>query len=331
MNIDLTSENTIAYSSLLSLSTNGTLHKNPTTICFDCGNTCVNGLSFDPLPGFHFGICGPISLQEPIIKQSFCDVPVIVAFLFLEGKSTYAFDDFNATEFNMQKNMFLVGRWEDLKMEISLPAQENYTQLSFMVLETSFKEHFGQDTTEEVYGLLKNSSINSHTFSGIAEPEMIISAKEILTIQEKDYLNSLRYRCTILDFFAKIIHNATLQKQSPAAFFHEDDKKIIKNLKATIEKDFLSIESASVACSEIGMGLTKANSIFKKMYSSTIAQYINKCKMVYAYSNLIKRKQNVSECAFSVGYVNVSQFISAFKKHYGMTPKAVFRLKGEHM
>nr|WP_269203853.1 AraC family transcriptional regulator [Pseudodesulfovibrio alkaliphilus] len=98
-------------------------------------------------------------------------------------------------------------------------------------------------------------------------------------------------------------------------------------LKSAIEKDFSSVRSVADLCAGIGMSLSKANKAFKALYAISIAQYIQQCKMSYAYSVLVQRQLNVSECTFAVGYSNASHFITAFKKHFGITPKAVSRLR----
>lgn len=98
-----------------------------------------------------------------------------------------------------------------------------------------------------------------------------------------------------------------------------------KKLKNEIENQFLMIDTVEELYSKVGINRSKINQGFKHLYGVSIAKFVHKCKMEYAYSMLEKRRMNVSQCAFAIGYSNVGHFISAYKKLYGITPKQTMR------
>jgi len=60
---------------------------------------------------------------------------------------------------------------------------------------------------------------------------------------------------------------------------------------------------------------------FKEIYGNTPYQYLLDHKLEIASQIIISGKYQVNEVAFKIGYNNISHFIEAFKKKYGVTPK----------
>lgn len=70
-----------------------------------------------------------------------------------------------------------------------------------------------------------------------------------------------------------------------------------------------------------GRSLSTFNRDFKRMYRQTPKQWLIKKKMEKAIE-LLADGSSVTNCAFSIGYNNVSHFIKAYKSIYGTTPKS---------
>ncbi len=293
-------------------------------------NGASDGICFIPLPGFLFGAFGSVSLESPIQRRITCDEPIISAVLFLEGMAEYSI---GGRRYDLQKNMFILGRWRNREVEVALPAQDGCSLVGFMVQESVLEDHFGCGLSSDVRASLGQAVMQSpgggESVSGIAKPGTLIDANNILDMQAVHDAGGLQLRGKVFSLFAKFIHQAAEAASRPAVSVHDDDRRRLADLKAIIESRYSSIHSAAKICSEIGMSFSKANKAFKALYSTTIAQYIQQCRMAYAYSALSNRQHNVGECASEVGYSNTSHFIEAFKKHYGMTPKAVSRFQSE--
>ncbi len=294
---------------------------------FDQGE---NDFRMAPLPGFHFSMCPPTQQHTPLLKHMNCDTPTIVAIVFLEGRCSYTIRGNDMPVYDVQRNMFLIGRWANNEIQVSRPAQPLYGHAGFLIQESALEKHFGRGLSDDVQHILrrslKNGSGRRSAITGIAKPDVIVTALQILGMRQRAGGESLRCRCAVFDLFAKLLHGVADIDQETDACLREEDIEQLKTLKMIIEEDFQTIDSAIDACSRIGLTFPKANKGFKSLYATTIAKYIQQCKMVYAYSSMRKMQFSVSECAFAVGYTNISYFISAFKKHFGMTPKAVSRL-----
>jgi AraC-like DNA-binding protein len=51
-----------------------------------------------------------------------------------------------------------------------------------------------------------------------------------------------------------------------------------------------------------------------------VGRYRLNCRLEYAHDLLISGTVNVSECAWGIGYNNISHFVSVFKKRFVITP-----------
>ena len=80
-------------------------------------------------------------------------------------------------------------------------------------------------------------------------------------------------------------------------------------------------ELASVAV----MSESKLHKTFKQVFGKSVYQYRLEARMEVARLQLISREYSVKEVGYSLGYSNISQFIKAFKKAYGKTPKSYLK------
>ena len=69
-----------------------------------------------------------------------------------------------------------------------------------------------------------------------------------------------------------------------------------------------------------GLNPFKLKSGFKELFGMTLFDYLRSQRMETAKRCLAERAMNVKETAWEVGYTNVSHFIRAYKKQYGIKP-----------
>jgi AraC-like DNA-binding protein len=71
-----------------------------------------------------------------------------------------------------------------------------------------------------------------------------------------------------------------------------------------------------------GMGRSQLTKYFKLIYGSSITDYVLNIRMQRAQQLLTEGKLNVTQVALEVGYEHSNNFVSAFKRRFGITPKA---------
>jgi len=72
---------------------------------------------------------------------------------------------------------------------------------------------------------------------------------------------------------------------------------------------------------EAAMSQSKLHKIFKQVFGKSVYQYRLDARMDQARKLLLTNNYSVREIGHKLGYANISQFIKAFRKVYGTTPK----------
>jgi AraC-like DNA-binding protein len=96
-------------------------------------------------------------------------------------------------------------------------------------------------------------------------------------------------------------------------------KKNLMRLLDTIDITNLSVSDLAHLS---GRSLSSFNRDFKNLHQITAKQWLLEKRLLHAKELLESEKYLVTEVAMMVGYNNISHFIKAYKRKYGLTPKA---------
>ncbi|MFZ9968123.1 MAG: helix-turn-helix transcriptional regulator [Steroidobacteraceae bacterium] len=89
-----------------------------------------------------------------------------------------------------------------------------------------------------------------------------------------------------------------------------------------LERDFLNPPSIAGLAREVGINEAKLMRAFKHLYGRTIFDFAQQLRMERAKKLLEATDLSVTDIALEVGYEYSSNFTTAFKRHFGITPKA---------
>lgn len=89
-----------------------------------------------------------------------------------------------------------------------------------------------------------------------------------------------------------------------------------------LERDFLQPPSIANLGREVGINEAKLMRAFKHLYGRTIFDFAQQLRMERAKKLLETTDLSVTDIALEVGYEYSSNFTTAFKRHFGITPKA---------
>ena len=93
--------------------------------------------------------------------------------------------------------------------------------------------------------------------------------------------------------------------------------------KSILTSDFLNPPTIPVLARRCGLNEFTLKKEFKRTFNSTIFTFVQKLKMEQAWTLIKEENHSVSQAANAVGYVNVSHFANAFKKHFNINPGAL--------
>ncbi len=101
--------------------------------------------------------------------------------------------------------------------------------------------------------------------------------------------------------------------------------KDLANLQAArqqLEQDFLDPPKIADLAKSVGLNEAKLMRAFKQVYGATIFDFSQQLRMELAKKLIETTDLSVTEIALEVGYEYSSNFTTAFKRHFGITPKA---------
>lgn len=295
------------------------------------GNFKVQNSVFEPLKGIFLTVCGsgPIPPHSEL-PDFFCDQPCSIFMLFLRGRCTINVMGDEGIHFELEENSFIAGDWYGQHTKGNITAPIAWSHVSLMITEDAARKHFGVRFAENMARILHfrkdGTRRNIPILTGCSTPDLVSIGRRLVSMRKDDPLSVMELRSAALDFFSRILRNATLHSMYKSSILTEHDVHILTILKNCIENEFLKKISIKELCLSIGMSESKANRGFKKLFNFTISAFLHNCKLQYAHTMLSERKRNVSECAFEIGYTCISHFITAYRKRYGQTPGTTYRI-----
>ncbi len=132
------------------------------------------------------------------------------------------------------------------------------------------------------------------------------------------YIQSKAYEliCLTLDR----IKNLESQNYQHTASHQEQQQ--LEQVQKTLSEQYHHSPSISELSKQIGMSESKLKKSFKQFYGMTIGEQLQQLRMSQAQTLLGQHNKNISQIANELGYEHASNFITAFKRHFGLTPKA---------
>lgn len=103
------------------------------------------------------------------------------------------------------------------------------------------------------------------------------------------------------------------------------DIKNVMKVRHVILSDLNAHPSIPELAAIATMSESKLHKTFKQVFGKSVYQYRLDARMDEARTLLLTRKYSVKDLGIKLGYSNISQFIKAFKKVYGTTPKSYLK------
>lgn len=100
------------------------------------------------------------------------------------------------------------------------------------------------------------------------------------------------------------------------------DKECLQDARQILERDFIQPPTIAKLGHDVGMNEAKLMRCFKQLFGQTIFDFAQHLRMERAKELLETTDRSITEIAFDVGYEYSSNFATAFKRHYGITPRA---------
>ncbi|MDO5609447.1 MAG: AraC family transcriptional regulator [Pseudomonadota bacterium] len=97
----------------------------------------------------------------------------------------------------------------------------------------------------------------------------------------------------------------------------------IRKAQAVLEENFSAPPSVNELARLLGLNRTQLRSEFKRIHGMTIADFLESRRMMAARELLADANLSIAAVANAVGYRHQSNFATAFRRHFGMTPRTL--------
>jgi AraC-like DNA-binding protein len=110
------------------------------------------------------------------------------------------------------------------------------------------------------------------------------------------------------------------QPEKESSILRFGDSQKIAKAKEILLRDISDPPVIAELSKMAGINELKLKTGFKELYGTTVCNFVKQRRMEKAKNILESGKASVSEAAWSVGYTNVSYFISVFRSYHGLNP-----------
>lgn len=132
------------------------------------------------------------------------------------------------------------------------------------------------------------------------------------------YLESkaIELLCLLFQDLSLLEANVRLKHLAPG------DVKVLKLIKTKIDSCLQQVPLIPELAKEFNITESRLKTGFKSLFGLPIRAYVHGLRMQQAQKLLTQGQLNIDLIAYQLGYNHTSNFISAFKLHFGMTPKS---------
>lgn len=216
----------------------------------------------------------------------------------------------------------------------SIPPGVTYSSVCIQIGESRLKEWVMGDESrlpQDFCDILfrdKPQPENSRFLSGLT-PAMLCAAIAALKVNrdgsiDQHFLRAKADELLCLKLFQLMEQNVLCSTAQLSA----KDRQNIFTARELLIRNMETPPTIDQLSRQVGINTLKLKQGFKREFGTTVYNYLRHYRMQKAVDLLQRDKKGVAETAYAVGYSNVSHFIDAFKKSYGITPGKLKRGPG---
>ena len=277
-------------------------------------------------PGFSMVIANNVSPDPEPKSFSFRKSPITFS-VSLSGHGVVTFFGDSEKKVHVCDNDLYIGYAPNSCGETVSMGNQNHNNVMLMVDTQFLRDLFGAGSIRSLPAnyidmILKAEDV-LHAESLPAPPQAIAMANRVVQSTLPPELFKV-FACGVgMEMLCIILDHLRTSKERKKVSLSQDDISKLNQVRTILEREIVTPPSIQELCKEVGINEFKLKRGFKQTFGTTVFGYLQKQRVKTAYLSITNDGKNVSECAWDVGYTNVSHFIAAFKKHFGVTPGAV--------
>jgi AraC-like DNA-binding protein len=156
-----------------------------------------------------------------------------------------------------------------------------------------------------------------------APSKRIVALVKLLLVQQNnaDLLDKLQGEHQAVELLSLCLSELSAHIDSPIKGEAALTPNITQyELKEKIDQCLQSCESLQAIASALSMSVSTLQRKFKSAFGITVIDYVRQRHLEIARSAMLHKGLSVGEAAYLAGYKYPSNFVTAFKKHFSLTP-----------
>lgn len=170
---------------------------------------------------------------------------------------------------------------------------------------------------------LRNESYVGYQRSLPFTPRMSQGLRELLGSTMTSALRNIEVEGRCLDLISHALDLLMKSDSHRSAQLSRRDSQSIQHACAILQRDFRDPPTLRELARSVGINRNKLNHGFRSMFGLTVGDFVTECRMRSAHDLLQLGEHSVSRVAHLVGYDFPGNFTTAFKRYYGILPRAL--------
>ncbi len=279
-------------------------------------------------PGLILSYCGHGNLPYPSMDFEIGNAPVDFTFC-LAGAPTHRYQRFKGRksmfEFTPRPGMNVISSLSHIRGDMDFPSEEKIICVGLKIdplLLFSYLEQRMDTVPEELAIRFDKGDRHQFLFTREMTSQMQATAWQIINPPYTGKTRELFLESRALELLAQQITALTQTAGSaqPSAPPTPADLERIHAAKEILLRDIQEPPTIARLARLSGINEFKLKRGFKQAFSTTIFGCLQQHRMKTAHTLLRDTSKNTSQVASEVGYANVSHFINAYRRQFGITP-----------
>ncbi len=205
----------------------------------------------------------------------------------------------------------------------SFKAGEHERAVTLLVSPEYMRNQIGLQSTELPSPLTfyLDSAVDDVFYSRLPmTPEIVAAAQALYQPSVKPNFATLYRQSRAQELLIYCLELLSQSQRDPELNLKSRDIENIGEARRILESDIEKPPSIRDLARSVGVNESKLMFGFKQLYDQTIHEFIQTLRMNRAKELLTTTDLSITQIAFEVGYEFSSNFTTAFKRHFGVTP-----------
>lgn len=212
------------------------------------------------------------------------------------------------------------GQWQKLH-------EQPITSISIHIEAELVSDFWGEDRRDlRVNGqqLFRPRSQQYFFFAGSIAPKMQIALRQILNCPYQGAIARMYLEGKVWELMA--LQLAQIEGNTrPEIILKASDRDRLYQARKIMGDRLDNPPSLTELARQIGFNECTLKRGFRQLFGTTVFGYLHQQRMEYARQLLLERELNIAQISKKVGYASQSRFATAFRKKFGVNPKAFMK------